>query len=99
MSDKRPTIHYTELPPAQAGSPIAQEWETYRREVGRLLAEGHEGRTVLIKGDRIVGLFDTDDEARTAGANMFLLDSYLIQQVRTHEPLYFHLRCYWSCPT
>jgi hypothetical protein len=66
------TIHYSQLPPAEPGSRIAREWETYRREVGRLLAEGHEGR--------------------------FLLQPYLIQQVRSREPLHRHAR-YGPCPT
>ena len=39
---QRPTIHYTELPEDTPDSPLYQEWNTYRREVGRLLAEGHE---------------------------------------------------------
>ena len=38
------TIHWSELPPAEPGSPCAAEWETFRRELGRLLAEGHEGK-------------------------------------------------------
>jgi hypothetical protein len=77
------TIHYSELPDTEPGSKIAQEWDTYRREVGRLLAEGNEGRWVLIKGDQIVGLYETRDEASVAGAQRFLLQPHLIQQVRT----------------
>src|SRR5258705_169396 len=53
------TIPYTELAAAEPGSPLAVEWEFYRREVGRLLAEGNEGRFVLIKGEAVIGLFDT----------------------------------------
>ena len=40
---KRPTIHYTQLAEARPGDDFYLEWNTYRREVGRLLAEGHEG--------------------------------------------------------
>ena len=43
-----PTIHFSELPAAAAGGRGAAEWNFYRREVGRLLAGGHEGRWVLI---------------------------------------------------
>ena len=32
-------VHHTELPEAGTGQPLATEWNTYRREVGRLLAE------------------------------------------------------------
>ena len=97
MGDQK-TIHYSQLPPAEPDSRIAQEWETYRREVSRLLAEGDEGRFVLIKGDQIIGLFDTCEEARAAGAGRFLLQPYLIQQVRSREPLHHRVR-YGPCPT
>ncbi|MFO0927720.1 MAG: hypothetical protein U0736_11890 [Gemmataceae bacterium] len=92
------TIHYTQLPAAEAGSQIATEWDTYRREVGRLLREGHEGRFALIKGEQVIGLFATLEEARTAGYHRFLAQPFLIQQVRAHEPLYRHSR-YQPCPT
>jgi hypothetical protein len=98
MHDTSTTIHFSKLPPAEAGSMIAREWDTYRREVGRLLADGHEGRFALIKGDQVVGLFDSREEAKAAGSARFLLEPYLIQQIRTHEPLYHHIR-YRACPT
>ncbi len=83
-----PTIHYTELLPAQPGSPLAVEWELYRREVGRLLAEGHEGKHVVIKGDQIIGLFDLHLEALAAANQRFLRQSFLIHQVQTRERVY-----------
>jgi hypothetical protein len=69
------------------GSPIAVEWNTYRREAGRLLAEGHEGRFVLIKGEEIVGIWDNHNEAMDEGYRRFLLTGFLVQQIRTWEPL------------
>src|SRR5262249_31702402 len=91
------TIHYTQLPPMTPG-PIAQEWDTYRREVGRLLSEGNEGRFVLIKGDQIVGLFDTYEEASAVGSRRFLLQAHFIQQVRSREPIHHNL-LYLLCRT
>src|SRR5262245_60921326 len=44
-------IPYTELPEDTSGGRGAREWNLYRREAGRLLAEGHEGRWVLIQGE------------------------------------------------
>src|SRR5207244_3208082 len=67
-----PTIHHTELPAAEPEGPLRQEWETYRREVGRFLAEGHDGRHVLIKGDQVIGLWATHVEALIAGYERFL---------------------------
>jgi hypothetical protein len=90
-------IHYTELMPAEPASPNAQAWETYRREAGRLLAEGHEGKWALLKDERIVGIFDTYDAARDVGSKQFLLQGYLIQQIRTSEPVYFRPRL-TRCP-
>ena len=83
----RRTIHYTELPPAQPGEPLAAEWETYRREAGRLLAEGREGRFVLIKGEEVISLYDTWDAARDAGLQRYLREPFLVHQVRAWEPL------------
>jgi hypothetical protein len=94
--DDQTAIPFTELPPAEPGSQIAEEWDTYRREVGRLLAEDNEGRFVLIKGGQIIGLFDECDEAEVVGARLFLLGPYLIQQIRRLEPLYLHTR-YMPC--
>jgi hypothetical protein len=84
---ERPTIHWSELPEKPANSPLYHEWNCYRREVGRLLAEGQEGRWVLIKGDTIVGIWDTDDEAQAVALARYFSEPSLTQQVRSREPL------------
>jgi hypothetical protein len=84
---ERPTIHFTELPEARPDDVLYLEWNTYRREVGRLLAEGHEGKFVLIKGESIVSLYDSWDAAREAGLRLFAQGPHLIQQVRANEPI------------
>jgi hypothetical protein len=80
-------LHYTQLPPPGPDSQRAVEWNTYRREVGRLLAEGHEGRHVLIKNEEILGVYDTRREALDEGYRRFLMQGFLVQQIRTWEPL------------
>jgi hypothetical protein len=85
----RPTIHYTQLPDPEPGSKLAQEDSVYKREVGRLLAEGHEGRWVLIKGPDIIGIYETRDEARTEAVRRFGVAASLTQQILTNEPVYF----------
>jgi hypothetical protein len=78
-------------------SPIKVEWDLFRRERPHLLAQGHEGRWVLVKGELIIGIFDTREEARNAGLQRFGVVSMLVQQL---------LRCYrplrqgysWPCP-
>jgi hypothetical protein len=86
------TIHYTQLAPMRPGSQLMAEWETYRREVDRLLAEGHEGKTVLIQGDTIIGLFDTRDAASEEGLRRFGTNSHLIHRVQTWEPVLYMWR-------
>ena len=80
-----PTIHYTELPEARPGEVLGDEWNTYRREVGRWLAEGQEGRHVLIKGDQVIGLWDTDEEAMAVGYQRFLGQPFLVHQIQARE--------------
>jgi hypothetical protein len=81
------TIPWTELPPANPDSPLAAEWEAYRREVGRLLAEGQEGKFALIKGDEIVGIYDTWDEARRTGLEKYLREPHTVRPILSQEPV------------
>ena len=82
-----PTIHNTELPEASPDSPLYEAWNAYRREVGRLLAEGQEGKFVLVKDDAVIGFYDTWDAAREAGRRRYLLSPFLVHQVQTREPI------------
>lgn len=81
------TIPWTELPPADPNEALAAEWETYRRELGRLLAEGHEGKYVVIKGDEIIGIYDTWDEARHVGLEKYLLQGHMVRPILSREPV------------
>jgi hypothetical protein len=81
------TIHYTDLPADPAETPAARDWNFYLRTVGRLLAEGHAGRWALIRGERVVGIWDTAAEARAAAADRFLMQPVLVHQVREREPV------------
>ncbi len=79
-------IHYTDLAPAKPGDPNAEEWETYRREVHRLLAEGHEGRFAIIEGREIVAIVDTEEEAWAEGYRRMPRVT-VIRHILTNEPL------------
>ena len=79
-------IHYTQLPDSMPGDVYSQEWNVYRREVGRWLAEGQQGRHVLIKGLEIIGIFDTWDEAQTAGLRRNSSEPFFIHEIREEEP-------------
>lgn len=80
-------ILHTHLPQARPDSPLLEEWESYRQEVGRLLAEGKEGQFVLIKGRQIIGLYATEREALEHGYRMSPCQAFFVHQVRQREPL------------
>jgi hypothetical protein len=84
--DEEQYISCSELPEETEG-PIAREWNLYRREVGRLLAEGHEGRWILIKGDEIVGIWDSRSEAQALSQKRYLMQPVLLRQILAREPL------------
>lgn len=87
MSAGRRTIHWTELPEDTSGKPLATEANFYRREVGRLLAQGHEGKWILIKGEAIIGMWDNRDEAYAAASNLYFQQAVLVKQILEWEPL------------
>jgi hypothetical protein len=84
---ERPTISHAELPEGRPESPLCQEWNVYRREVGRLLAEGREGAWVVIKGTEVVGIYATWEEARGTAVQRYLLQPVLVKQVLAREPI------------
>jgi hypothetical protein len=81
------TVHYTQLQDLPATSPICTEWNTYRRELPRLLEEGMAGKFALIKGEVTIGIFDNFDEAVQVGREKYLMQAFLVQPIREREPL------------
>lgn len=59
---------------------LRHEIRTYRRELPRLLAEGHEGHYVLIKGNEVLSIWDTFDDACQAGGERFALGEHFLAQ-------------------
>lgn len=80
-------ISYRDLPPMRPDSPLTVEYDLYRKEVGRLLAEGHAGRWILIKNAEM-GIWDTRDEAMTAAYNRFVGQDFFVQQILEWERVY-----------
>jgi hypothetical protein len=91
------SLHHSELPRDESGEDAARAWNCYLREAGRLIAEGHGGEWVLIKSEKIIGVWKTEQEARTIAAQRFLMEPVLIHQIREREPVLrpptFLLRC------
>jgi hypothetical protein len=63
-----------------------------------LLAEGEEGRFLLIKGEKIVGIWDTQEEAEAVAFNRYPLEPCLIHQVRRRERVLRGPSRAWQCP-
>jgi len=70
-----------------------REWATFCREYPRLVAEGHKGRWALVRGESLVGVFDSEDEAFDAGYEQFGLNSFMVQPITTEER---PVRTVWS---
>src|SRR5438132_7740434 len=83
---QRRGIHYAELPEALPGEDFFQEWNTYRREIAGLLAQGHEGQYVLIKGTEIIGIYSDWKTAREFGLALFMHEPFFVHPIRTEEP-------------
>ena len=69
---------------------LEREWEVYQRELPSLLA--NSGKYVLIKGDSVVELFDTYDDAIKSGYRQFGLDEFMVKQINAAEPVQFFSR-------
>jgi hypothetical protein len=70
-----------DLPPAEAVSPYAEEWEIYRNEVARLLAEGCRGRFALIRNGQPITVWDSLRDAVQAARLLYGSEPSLIQQI------------------
>ena len=87
------TVHYSELADLPADDPLAIELAAYKREAGRLIAEGHEGRFVLIKNGVVIGIWDNWHDAIVAGEARFgVREPFMVHQILTRERVY-RLRC------
>jgi hypothetical protein len=80
-SDEQQGADHIDLPPAEPGSPFAEEWEAYRNEVGRLLAEGCRGRFALIRSGQPITVWDSLRDAAQAARLLYGAEPCLIQQV------------------
>jgi hypothetical protein len=66
---------------------LDQEIETYRQQLPSLLLE--EGKFALIHGRELVGLFDSYQDALTAGYEKFGVQPFLVKQIKAIEQAHF----------
>jgi len=57
--------------PSEQWERALRDLETYRRQLPRLLQEGHAGRYALIKDDQVVSIWDTVGDALQAAGERF----------------------------
>ena len=68
---------------------LARELATFESNRAKLLGEG-AGRFVLIKGDDVIGLFDTQADALSAGFAQFGNAPFFVRQITAADvPLNF----------
>ena len=73
--------------PAYADSSFATELATFERRLAELLADA--GRFVLIKGHDVAGVFDSYQDAVTAGYERFKLQQFLVKQITPVQRISF----------
>jgi hypothetical protein len=67
---------------------LERELETYKNSLPALKGE-NEGRFVLIKGDKVIDIFTSYDDALKAGYTTFGLEPFLVKQIEAIEQAQF----------
>lgn len=76
---------------------LEQELATYKTKLAELKAS--EGKFVLIRGQEIVGIFDTYADAIKEGYGKFGLEPFLVKQIQAIERVQFISRFVDPCHT
>ncbi len=69
---------------------LEKELATYQAKLPEL--KQHEGKYVLIQGDKIVDTFNTYEDALKAGYKQFGLEPFLVKQILMVEPVFCFTR-------
>jgi hypothetical protein len=67
---------------------LERELETYRNKLPELKGE-NEGRFVLIKGDEVIDVFSSYDDALKAGYTKLGLEPFLVKKIEAVEQAQF----------
>ena len=82
------TVHYTELPALPPDNTFFHEWQAYRRDVAKLIADGLEGKWVVIKEGTIQGIFEGWKLGYRFGLDRNKQQTFLLHQILTNEPIH-----------
>ena len=74
------------------------ELETYHRELPKLIADSNEGKFVLVRGEAVIDVFGTYEDAIKEGYTRFGLESFLVKQIQAVEQVHLISRLL-LCPT
>lgn len=74
---------------------LNREIETYNRLLPELLT--HQGKYVVIKGDSQLGIYDTYQDALTAGYEKFKLEPFLVKQIAPAAQVSYFTRDLVGC--
>ena len=82
MTDAMAAVARGELPPLPPlFEPLMTEVMTYFRALSQLIADGEEGRVVVLRGDQIDSIWDTYWDARQFGCRVFEDGRFLIVEI------------------
>ncbi|MDI6592043.1 MAG: hypothetical protein QME61_03895 [Patescibacteria group bacterium] len=70
---------------------LEQELKTYEKQKEKLLAEA-EGKFALIKGDKIIGIYVSQEDALAEGYKRFGNAEFLVKEITEIEPVNFFTR-------
>ena len=78
---------------------LEREHATYLREKSKLLADGKEGRWVLIHGDTVDGDWPSFTDALGAGYDRYWPALFMVRQVCEQEPVVSLPASLWNVKT
>jgi len=82
-SDPAPGTGEPGVPPLSVADyqRLERDFACYRRELARLLEEGHANRHVLIKDGQVLSIWDTVGDALQAGHDRFGLEPFAVNKI------------------
>jgi hypothetical protein len=84
-------------PKGEASVALEKEVETYKAKLPEL--KEHEGKFVLIKGETVVDVYSSYEDAIKQGYEHFKLEPFLVKQIHSIEEVQFISRFLEPCTT
>jgi hypothetical protein len=69
---------------------LEREMATYQANLASLIS--HEGKFVLVKGDKIEGIFDSYNDALKSAYEKFGVEAFLVKQISSIESISYFTR-------